>query len=73
MRLLVPEYILGSHPDVIIDHFVRGRLTVCSSEGIYGMVCGDSWGDSEAAVACRQMGFSQYGKNIKFFSLFSRV
>lgn len=40
---------------------LEGRLEICNS-GRWGTVCDDVWGNPDADVACRQLGFSGTGK-----------
>ena len=38
-----------------------GRIDICVS-GNWGTICDDFWQNEDASVACRQLGFSEYGK-----------
>ena len=39
----------------------EGRLEICLN-GEWGVVCDDGFGDNDAKVACRQLGFDPTGK-----------
>lgn len=42
------------------NRFQIGLIEICVN-GIWGTICRDSWGNVEASIACKQLGYSPYG------------
>lgn len=47
--------------DLIKDQVSRGIVEVCVDESYSTILMDSFWNDDDAAVICRQMGFSSYG------------
>ena len=76
-------FILYFYPDctsgeirlIGISSALQGRVEVCS-DGVWGTVCSRNWGAMDAAVACKQLGYSSSGSimlllEIKIVFIFS--
>lgn len=47
----------------------EGRVEICFGS-LWGTVCDDMWGRNEAAVVCRQLGYSDVSDSIPFSQAF---
>ena len=43
----------------------EGNIELCTDHGVWSVVSDNSWGNAEAVVACRQLGYSDCG-NVQY-------
>ena len=62
IRLVEQEDIFGLQKRQLSES-MSGRVEVCV-EGEWRALCREHWDSRDAAVACRQLGFSPYGEHL---------
>ena len=53
----------GEDVEYIDDALSQGRVEICVN-GTYGTICADRdmWSNTEAAVVCKELGFTEFGE-----------
>ena len=46
---------------------LRGSIEICLND-VWGSICGNSWDNVDAGVACRQLGFPSTGMIIQYYA-----
>ena len=49
---------------------LEGRIEICRSN-IWGTVCHNGWGSTDARVVCRQLGYAEAGKFLSTYPITS--